>query len=102
MIQITKSYSKSHALELNLFVTLFQRRLDRLKEVLAHCRAVDRDSIVKVPPGYRYVPSESEHAAVHQRWLIVYSEQAYAREIRTFSMRLAKARDVAEEDLKHL
>jgi transposase len=48
------------------------------------------------------MPVESEYAGVHQRWLLVYSEQAYAREIRTFEKRLAKVGDRAEIDLKHL
>ncbi len=58
--------------------------------------------MAEIAPGYRYVPVESEYAAVRQRWLLVYSEQAYAREIRTFEKRLAKLSDRAEKDLKHL
>jgi len=75
---------------------------ETLKEVLEHYRTVDRDSMVEIAPGYRYTPVESEYAAVRQRWLLVYSEQAYARETRTFSKRLEKLRDRAEKDLKHL
>ncbi len=75
---------------------------ETLKEVTTHYQALDRDSMVELAPGYRYSPVESEYAGVPQRWLLVYSEQAYAREIRTFCKKLAKVRDRAEKDLKHL
>jgi len=75
---------------------------ETLKEVTTQYQALDRDSMAEIAPGYRYMPVESEYAAVRQRWLLVYSEQAYAREIHTFEKTLAKVRDRAEKDLKHL
>lgn len=75
---------------------------ETLKEVTTHYQVLDRDSMVEIAPGYRYMAAHSEYAGVCQRWLLVYSEQAYAREIRTFEKTVAKVRDRAEKDLKHL
>lgn len=75
---------------------------ETLKEVLEQYRALDHDSMAEIAPGYRYKPVESEYTGVRQRWLLVYSEEAYAREIHTFEKTVAKVRDRAEKDLKHL
>lgn len=75
---------------------------ETLKEVGTHYQDIDRDSMKEIVTGYRYEPVDSEYAGVRQRWLIVYSEQAYTRELRTFEKTVAKLRDRSEKDLKHL
>lgn len=75
---------------------------ETLKEVRGHYREIDHDSMVEMAPGYRYLPIESSYAGVEQRWLIIRSEQAYEREMRTFEKNLRKERDRTAKDLKHL
>lgn len=125
MVHITKAYSTDHAPQLSQVVvqmicaqkssipvwiearssntsdkksfrstvSRFRRQFDRDKMRYVAMDAVfyTRDSLV-----------ESGYAGVDQRWLIVYSAQAYACEARTFGKRLAKVRDRGEKDLKHL
>jgi len=43
--------------------------------------------------GYQYVPLDSKYANIGQRWLLVYSEEAYGREIGTLKKNYAKGSD---------
>ena len=52
--------------------------------------------------GYRYLPVESMYGGIRQRWLIVHSDHAFEREIKTFKKNLEKARERNAIDLKHL
>ena len=38
---------------------------------------------VELPDGYSYTVTESDYGSVRQRWVMIYSEQAYNREIKT-------------------
>ncbi|KAG0323184.1 hypothetical protein BGZ97_012342 [Linnemannia gamsii] len=50
--------------------------------------------------GYRYAPFDSDYAGIQQRWLLVFSEQAYKREAQTFQKRLAKQEDTLQKQMK--
>jgi transposase len=52
--------------------------------------------------GYRYLPVVSSYGGIQQRWLIVHSDHAFEREIKTLRKNLVKARDRNAIDLKHL
>jgi len=52
--------------------------------------------------GYRYHWVDSTFGNVPQRWLVVYSQAAYHREVATLEKQIAKAKDVAETSLKQL
>lgn len=45
---------------------------------------------------------ESEYGGIKQRWLIVHSEKAYAREKKTLCKKIAKAEETALKELKKL
>lgn len=52
--------------------------------------------------GYRYLSVRRTYADVPQRWLVVYSEAAYRKEMATLEKKIAKAKTVAEKALKRL
>ena len=52
--------------------------------------------------GYRYLSVDSTYGDVPQRWLVVYSEAAYQREVATLEKKIAKAQASAETSLRRL
>ena len=52
--------------------------------------------------GYRYLSIESSYGNVAQRWLIVYSQAAYRREVATLEKKIAKERETAKKSLRQL
>lgn len=52
--------------------------------------------------GYRYLSVESSYGDVAQRWLIVYSQAAYHREVATLEKKIAKERQTAKKSLRQL
>ena len=52
--------------------------------------------------GYKIAQHVSHYGGIEQRWLLVYSEQAYAREQKTFEKNLEKKDDVLKKILWHL
>ena len=75
---------------------------ETLNEVKAIYSSIDRDKMIIAVNGYRYLPVESVYGGIQQRWLIVHSDHALEREIKTFKKNLIKARDRNAIDLKHL
>jgi transposase len=51
--------------------------------------------------GYKYVESLSVYGNVPQRWLLVYSEQAFAREKATLEKKLSKENEQLQKDIGH-
>jgi transposase len=52
--------------------------------------------------GYKHAESLSVHGNVPQRWLLVYSKQAYAREKATLEKNLAKEEAQLRKEIRHL
>ena len=52
--------------------------------------------------GYKYSSYESNYGNIKQRWLLVYSEQAYKREVKTFERNLVKQEESLKKQLWHL
>jgi transposase len=52
--------------------------------------------------GYKICVTENQYRGVHQRWTIVFSEQAYQREIKTLNKQLQAFQVKIEKDLWHL
>ena len=52
--------------------------------------------------GYKYSSHKSNYGGINQRWLLVYSEQAYKREAKTFERNLVKREEVLKKQLWHL
>lgn len=75
---------------------------ETIQEVRTHYALLDIDRMQDRGNGYRTTSVRSSYGGVPQRWLLVYSSHAYAREIKTFEKNLIKRRDRNEKDLKHL
>jgi transposase len=52
--------------------------------------------------GYHYCEVHSQYGGVPQRWLVVFSQQAYAREVGTFQQQLRRQQEHAHKQLWHL
>jgi len=63
---------------------------ETLKEVKEYYRELEVETMLPLAEGYRYMPVSSRYGDMKQRWLIIHSEQAYEREIKTFEKTLKK------------
>ncbi len=76
---------------------------ERIKEARESIVNLNHDDLIKSEKdGYSYKEIKSEWSGVNQRWLIVFSEAAYTREIKTFERNLVKTRDKTEKAFWHL
>jgi len=75
---------------------------ETLKEVKEHYRELDPEKMREIAPGYKYLPVNSSYGDITQRWLIIHSDQACRRELKTFEKNLGKERDRNAKVLKHL
>ena len=75
---------------------------ETLKELQTHYQRLDTGAMLELTPGYKYLAVTSHYAEVPQRWLLIHSQQAAERQMRTFEKTLEKQRDRAAKDLKHL
>lgn len=57
---------------------------------------------VELDDGYRMCPIEIRHQDVHQRWVIIFSEHAYQREIKTLEKNIAQEYEQQTKALWHL
>jgi transposase len=56
----------------------------------------------EIGKGYRICVVENKYKDVHQRWCIIFSEQAYKRETETLKRKVAKEKKVANNNLSKL
>lgn len=52
--------------------------------------------------GYRYLLTDNDYADINQQWLVVFSEKAFEREIKTFEKSIKKEEAKIEKRLWHL
>ena len=81
--------------------------LSRVPETIKEARELtersDKDIEWKLQEkGYKSASFESFYGEVKQRWLLVYSQQAYDREKKTFEKKLKKQEDALKKMLWHL
>ena len=82
------------------FITRVPETLKAVKELY---QTISTEDMQPAPlEGYRYLSVDSSYGDIPQRWLIVYSEAAYHREVATLEKKIAKAQTVAETSLKRL
>jgi transposase len=58
--------------------------------------------LLSTTDGYRYQEIEEEYAGIKQRWLLVYSQQAYEREYKTLTKNIRKENEEEGKRLWHL
>jgi hypothetical protein len=75
---------------------------ETVKEVGERYAHLDTADMTPAGKGYRYLPVRSTYAGVPQRRLVVFSEQAALRELKTFGKSPAKEREKNEKEMKHL
>ena len=81
--------------------------LSRVPETIGDAKKIisqaDSDfSWIQMPDGYRITAMQSNYGNVPQRWLLVFSQQAYEREIKTFDKKIEKEKAEFEKTLWHL
>jgi transposase len=77
------------------------RWITRVPETLAEAKRITQctDSLEDLDPGYQGKEFRSEYGSVKQRWLLVYSEQAYMREEKTLKRLIQKEKEQQTREL---
>ena len=75
---------------------------EKIKEVKAFEQETDVTDMIEVGDGYSTLEKKSDYAGVNQRWLLVFSEQAKKREVKTLEKRIAKELVKAKKDIKKI
>jgi transposase len=70
---------------------------ETLSEAKAVLQAVETEEMEEVGDGYRISPLGNTYGGIRQRWLLVYSHQAYARESKQLDKRIVQAEEAAEK-----
>lgn len=68
---------------------------ETIGEAKAVLHAVETDGMEDVGDGYRICPLGNSYGGIRQRWLLVYSQQAYGRESKQLDKRIAQAEEGA-------
>jgi len=76
--------------------------LMRVPETLAQAKQMVKDTLAaemsEIEPGYKGKETMCEYAGIKQRWLIVFSEAAQARELKTLEKAQAKELEAAQKE----
>jgi len=82
------------------------RWLMRVPETLAQAKQLVKDTLEtdlsEIEPGYKGKEVESEYAGVKQRWLVVFSEAAQVRELKTLEKVQAKELEAAQKEWRKI
>ena len=68
-----------------------------IKEAKNILECIDQQRFIPIDDNYSYQEYESNYAGIDQRWVVVYSEAAYAREVKTLNKKVKKK---IEKELK--
>jgi len=95
-------YTKEGLLACNDFFWI-SRVPETITEAKAMVRMSDKDlNWTAASEGYRYATSTSSYGGIEQRWILIFSEQAYKREKSTFDSNLKKQKEKLEKDVSKL
>lgn len=82
------------------WVTRVPETIREVKDVLAES---DKEKMQDAgSQGYRFRETSSQYAGIQQRWLIVYSQQAYEREYETLAKTIRRENEQQGKELWHL
>jgi transposase len=80
--------------------------LMRVPETLAQAKQMVKDTseaeMSEIEPGYKGKEVECEYAGIKQRWLIVFSEAAQVRELKTLEKAQAKELETAQKEWRKI
>ena len=82
-----------------VWITRVPETITEAKDVLEHAdMATMRSTALN---GYRIVTTEVEYGGVKQRWVVVFSEKAFARETKTLEKKIEKEKEKVEKEVWH-
>ena len=82
------------------WITRVPETLSEAKEVLENA---DTEKMCSTAlKGYRLFSIEVEYGGVKQRWVVVFSEKAFARETKTLEKKIKKEKEQVEKEVWHL
>jgi transposase len=80
--------------------------LMRVPETLAQAKQLVKDTLEadmsEIEPGYKGKEVECEYAGIKQRWLVVFSEAAQVRELKTLEKTQAKELETAQKEWRKI
>jgi transposase len=79
--------------------------ISRVPETLTECKSAIAKSYsdwLPLSTGYQYVPLKSAYADIEQRWLLIFSQEAYDREIQTLRKNYLKRSEKEYDDFAKL
>jgi transposase len=83
-----------------LWLTRVSEQHKAIKELVQHPDEVYNWS--ELADGYKICVSETQYQGIHQRWAVVFSEQAQTRELKTLTKRIQETQEKLEKALWHL
>ena len=102
MVGDSAFYTKENIVSCGDEIQWVSRVPETLKEVKDLYYSIAGEEMIPIGGGYRYIRVGSEYGGVPQRWLVIFSEKAYQREMKTFRKNLEKELEKKEKELKHL
>jgi transposase len=95
-------YSKAHLLKSNdyLWLSRVPETINEAKKLVD--RQLKNSEWQAQANGYKTAAFKSNYGEIEQRWLLVYSEQAYEREKKTLEKKLAKQEEMLGKALWHI
>lgn len=96
-------YSKNLLLQASsdyLWITRVPETINEAKELI-HIEKND-DDWTELDNGYKFCSHISNYGEVAQRWMLVYSSQAYQREIKTLDKHIKREFETLKKEIKHL
>lgn len=96
-------YSKDHLLKKEGGCIWISRAPETIKEVKEIASRPDKNfQWQELTDGYKITCMESNYGDVPQRWLLVFSQQAYDREVETLEKQIKKEHEALKKSLWHL
>jgi transposase len=89
-------YSEN-SLKANPNVLWLMRVPETLAEAKRLVKETEREQMVELVPGYFGKEVPSEYGGIDQRWLVVFSQAAYERELKTLAKAQAREQEAAEK-----
>jgi len=96
-------YNEKSILEMSPLAYWISRVPETMKETKEVLIQTEQEQMIKSSlDGYSYLLTDSDYAGVDQQWLVIYSEKAFEREIKTFEKSIKKEETKIEKQLWHL
>jgi len=96
-------YTEKNILEISPLVKWISRVPETINEAKELLERISKDEMIKTDiEGYFFKDFSGSYGGVDQKWLIVFSEKAYERELKTMNKNIDKEMDKVKTELWHL